>query len=72
MDAKQERETIIKTILRNECDNYLYEYLILREEQTSFTEEIRPEHDGYLAELRKFKNDPELGNKVKIAWDSFE
>ncbi|CAG8570243.1 908_t:CDS:10, partial [Cetraspora pellucida] len=70
MDVKQEREAIIKTILKNECDSYLYEYLIRREEQTSFTEEIRLEYDGYLAELHKFKNDPELGDKMKITWDS--
>ncbi|CAG8791522.1 9053_t:CDS:2, partial [Cetraspora pellucida] len=72
MDIKQEREAIVKTVLRNECDNYLYEYLIQREEQASFTEDMRSEHDGYIAELRKLINDSELGDKAKIAWDTFE
>lgn len=51
--------------------NYLYEYLLQREKQASFTENIQAEHD-YLAELRKLNNDPELKDKAMIAWDEFE
>ncbi|CAG8677990.1 2215_t:CDS:1, partial [Paraglomus occultum] len=64
--------TIVKAILRNYCDNYLYEYLIQRKEQASFTKENQLEHDGYLAKLHKLKNDCSLGDNAKIALDAFE
>ncbi|SRR6266540_2262648 len=72
MDVKEERTQVTKDILRCGCENYLYEYLILRKEQASFTKNIQLEHDGYLANLHNFKNDSELGENAKIALNAFE
>ncbi|RHZ75001.1 hypothetical protein Glove_218g42 [Diversispora epigaea] len=72
MNAKREREMVIKAILRNECDNYLHEFLILRREQASFVKEIQAEHSSYYVLLLSLKNDRELEVNVKNALDTFE
>ncbi|GES85098.1 hypothetical protein GLOIN_2v1837963 [Rhizophagus clarus] len=72
MDAKQERARVVKDILRSSCKNYLYEYLLQRREQASFTKDIQLEHDGYLAKLHNLENDREFEGNVKIALNGFE
>ncbi|CAG8693147.1 4129_t:CDS:2, partial [Funneliformis caledonium] len=72
MDAKQERAQVVKYILRSGCKNYLYEYLLQRKEQASFTKDIQLKYDGYLVKLFNFKNDCKLRKNAKIALDAFE
>ncbi|CAG8594187.1 13460_t:CDS:2, partial [Ambispora gerdemannii] len=70
MDAT-DRAVIVRAILNNNSDNYLYDYLTRREEQSSFTEDCRLEHDGYLATLQKIVNH-EANAKIAVVTDKFE
>ncbi|CAG8720124.1 2371_t:CDS:2, partial [Funneliformis caledonium] len=70
MDAT-DRAVIVRAILNNNSDNYLYDYLTRREEQSSFTEDCRLEHDGYLATLQKIVN-YEANAKIAVITDKFE
>ena len=72
MNANTEREAVAKAVLRSECDNYFYEYLIRRREQASFVKEIQIENSCYCTTLLNLKNDHELGVNAKSALDAFE
>ncbi|CAI2178246.1 10189_t:CDS:2 [Funneliformis geosporum] len=72
MNANEEREVVAKAVLRSECDNHFYEYLIQRREQTSFVKEIQIENSCYCTTLLNLKNDHELGVNAKSALDAFE
>ena|ERR1043166_4112660 len=72
MNANAEREIVAKAVFRSKCDNYLYEYLIRRSEQSSFVKEIQVENSSYCATLHKLKKDHELGVNVQSALDAFE
>ncbi|RHZ50097.1 hypothetical protein Glove_505g39 [Diversispora epigaea] len=63
---------VIKAILKNECDNYLHEFLILWKEHASFVKEIQTERSSYYVLLLSLKNDRELEVNVKNAPDTFE
>ncbi|CAG8700828.1 2324_t:CDS:2, partial [Cetraspora pellucida] len=69
MDAKREREVAVKAVLKSECNNYLYEYLILRREQDSFIETSQSEHARYLAELTEQQN---FNERAQLALNAFE
>ncbi|CAG8734907.1 10099_t:CDS:2 [Funneliformis mosseae] len=70
MDAT-DRAVIVRAILNNNSDNYLYDYLTRREEQSSITEDCQLEHDGYLATLQKIVN-YEANAKIAVVTDKFE
>jgi hypothetical protein len=72
MNVNTEREVVAKAVLRSECDNYFYEYLIRRREQASFVKEIQIENSCYCITLLNLKNDHELGVNAKSALDTFE
>ncbi|CAG8442569.1 1957_t:CDS:10 [Funneliformis caledonium] len=69
MDVKQERKAVVEAIFRNKCDNYLYEYLIKRKDQTSFTKDAQAEYDGSDNDQMTFaKQEYLLVTLVMICW----
>ncbi|RIB19769.1 hypothetical protein C2G38_2244965, partial [Gigaspora rosea] len=68
-DAKREKEIVVKDIFRKEYNNYLYEYLIQRREQTSFIENSQSEHAKYFAELTEQQDSNKHAQLALIAFE---